>query len=342
METGGWLKKMESAGVDACYKYGVFIGNRYRNFPNIIWAFGNDYDERSWSVPSTDAVVIAVANGILSRDKNHLVTIELGCPAGPNQTFGQSSSTDNNRWWSILGLNWGYSFLPMYATPKAVWQNKSIPDIPYVMGESGYEVESWSGVEGTAETCRRENWCSILGGGLGGVVYGNGHIWYFAKGGVWQHNLSSPGAIQTGYLRSFLERLNWSELKPDYAHTFCTAGYGKEFTNLASTTSKNEASQSYISVDGYAPAMVTPDGSLGIVYIQKTTALTINLAFMAGTVSAQWYDPVNNTYTKIGTFANSRTHVFKSPSFNSAGDQDFVLLLTAQARRSGLAAIDSF
>jgi hypothetical protein len=335
LETGGWLKIMEAEGVSACYRFGVFLGTRYRDFPNIIWAFGNDYDEEAWSVTSTDVVVKAVANGILSQDKNHLVTIELGGPLGTKQSFGQSISTDNSRWWNILGLNSGYSYFPTYATAKAVWLNASIPVLPYVLGESGYENESWSGVEGTAKTCRRENWCSILGGGLGGVMYGNRYIWYFATGGVWQKSLNTRGAIECGYLRSFLERLHWWELEADFLHKFCTRGYGTEFTDLTHASTRNQSSQSYIAVDGFAPAMVTPDGSLGIVYVQNATTLSINLSLMAGNVTAQWYDPTNNTYSSVGTYPNSGTHEFRSPPSNSAGDQDHVLLLTATKREGG-------
>lgn len=334
METGGWLQTMEAAGADQCRRYGEFIGRRYKSFTNIVWAFGNDYTETSWSVPSIDAVVIAVAKGILSQDQNHLVTIELGSGLA-NQFFGQSSSTDDKRWSPLLGLNWGYTYLPTYATAKLDRQDSSIPVIPYILGESGYENENWSGVEGNPATCRRENWCSIIGGGLAGVIYGNGSIWYFSSG-VWQSNLNSNGAIQSGYVRAFFERLNWKELKPDYSHTLCIAGYGEEFENLASPSTQNASGQSYISLDGYAPAMITDDGTLGIVYVQNTTTLTIDLSKMSGDVTAEWYDPTNNRYLTIGEYHHSGTVQFTSPGTNSQGDQDFVLLLTTKKASKGL------
>ena len=329
METGGWLATMQAAGVEKCRRYGEFVGNRYKNFPNIVWAFGNDYNQTSWSVSSTDAVVRAVADGILSRDKHHLVTIELGTSAKSNQSFGQSSSTDDKRWWSVLNLNWGYSYLPTYATAKLDWQDSSIPIMPYVMGESGYESETWSGVEGTPKTCRLENWDSIVGGGLAGVIYGNHYIWFFASG-LWQENLNTAGAIQSGYVRAFFESINWQDLKPDYLHKFCTAGYGTEFEQLTSPSTQNSSGKSYISVDGYAPAMITGDGTLGIVYVQNTTTLTLDLSKMSAKVTAKWYDPTNNSYLPIGEYDHSGIVQFTSPATNSAGDEDFVLLLTTK------------
>jgi Protein of unknown function (DUF4038)/Putative collagen-binding domain of a collagenase len=335
METGGWLKIMQAAGVDQCRQYGEFIGNRYKDFPNIIWAFGNDYDQPSWSVPATDAVVIAVAHGILSQDQHHLVTVELGTPANTTQRFGQSSSTDDSSWWGILGINWGYTYLPTYATAKLDWQDSSIPVIPYVLGESGYENETWSGVEGSPKTCRRENWCSIIGGGLAGVIYGDYYIWLFFSGALWQANLNSAGAIQTGYVRAFFEGLNWRDLRPDYSHKFCTAGYGTEFENLASSSTRNALGQSYISIDGYAPATISDDGTLGIVYVQNRTTLTIDMSTLSGRVTAQWYDPTNNSYSSIGEYDHSGMIQFTSPAANSAGEQDFVLLLASKKDNKG-------
>jgi Protein of unknown function (DUF4038)/Putative collagen-binding domain of a collagenase len=335
METGGWLKIMQEAGVDECRRYGEFIGNRYKDFPNIVWAFGNDYDKSSWSVSSTDAVVRAVADGILSQDNQHLVTIELG-NSNPALRFGQSSSTDDKRWWPVLGVNWGYTYFPTYATAKLDWQDSSIPVLPYVLGESGYENESWSGVEGTPKTCRRQNWCSIAGGGLGGVIYGNGYIWYFSTG-VWQSNLNSAGAVQCGYVRAFFEGLNWQKLKADYFHKFCIAGYGNEFENLAGSSTQNATGQSYIAADAYAPAMITDDGTLGVVYVQNQTTLVMDLSKMSNDITAQWYDPTNNSYSPIGKYQHSGTAQFTSPAANSAGDQDFVLLLTTKAAGTGTA-----
>jgi hypothetical protein len=53
------------------------------------------------------------------------------------------------------------------------------------------------------------------------------------------------------------------------------------------------------------------------------------MSHFARQVTARWYDPTAGTYTNIGTFANSGTHTFDSPTVNSAGENDFVLVLQA-------------
>ena len=44
----------------------------------------------------------------------------------------------------------------------------------------------------------------------------------------------------------------------------------------------------------------------------------------AGSVTAQWYDPTNGTYTTISTFANSGTQTFKAHPGFQGGDTDGV------------------
>src|SRR6185312_15449663 len=42
IETGGWLQTLYDNGVNACFAYGVFLGERYKNSTNIIWFNGNE------------------------------------------------------------------------------------------------------------------------------------------------------------------------------------------------------------------------------------------------------------------------------------------------------------
>ena len=46
IETGGWLGVLDDNGTTKARKYGEFLGKRFRDFPNIIWMSGNDF--QSW------------------------------------------------------------------------------------------------------------------------------------------------------------------------------------------------------------------------------------------------------------------------------------------------------
>src|SRR3954468_11580850 len=88
IETGSFLIVMRDNGTNKCRAYGQFLGERYKNFPNIIWMSGNDF--QTWRTAADDAVVRAVAQGIQDKDSNHLQTTELD--------YVVSSSLDDASW----------------------------------------------------------------------------------------------------------------------------------------------------------------------------------------------------------------------------------------------------
>ena len=85
IETGDFLLTLERNGPTASYNFGLYLGNRYKTFPNIVWASGNDYD--AWvSDPMADPVVTAVAQGLRAADPNHIQTVELGYRTEPSDS----------------------------------------------------------------------------------------------------------------------------------------------------------------------------------------------------------------------------------------------------------------
>jgi Putative collagen-binding domain of a collagenase len=58
-------------------------------------------------------------------------------------------------------------------------------------------------------------------------------------------------------------------------------------------------------------------------------SFTVNTTGMGDTIDAIWYDPTNGTYSKISDspFNNQGTHQFTPQLRNSAGQQDWVLVL---------------
>ncbi len=46
IETGGWLGVLDNNGTTKARQYGEFLGKRFRDYSNIIWMSGNDF--QSW------------------------------------------------------------------------------------------------------------------------------------------------------------------------------------------------------------------------------------------------------------------------------------------------------
>jgi hypothetical protein len=308
IETGGWLDMLRQNGVQKAYAYGQFLGRRYEHFPNIVWSSGNDF--QSWSNPSDDAVVLAVAKGIQSVDPENIQTIELN--------YTVSASLDDPRWQPVVGLDAAYTYSPTYAEVLKEYNRKGVA--PVFMVEASYEFEQDGAVSpGTPDTLRRQEYWSILAGATG-QFYGNHYTWQFADG--WNDHLDTPGSAQVGYLVKLFSGRPWYRLVPDQAHKIVTAGYGT-FSSTGDVDSSN-----------YVTTASTPDGTLSMSYLPVGGTITVDMGRFAGAVQAQWFDPTNGTYRSASRFRNSGTVKLTAPGTNAGGDPDWILVLTAGRGRS--------
>ena len=305
IETGGWLTTMLTNGTANCRAYGQYLGNRYKNFPNIIWSSGNDF--QNWSNAANDAVVLAVASGIKDYDPNHLQTIEL--------EFYISSSLDDPNWAPIVGLNAAYTYSPTYAEVLHAYNQSST--IPTFMVEANYEYETNALTDGgSTRILRMQEYWTMLSG-ASGQLYGNRYAVGFPSG--WQNYLDSPGVTQLQYMANLFGSRAWYKLVPDQTHVFVTGGYGQF------------ASSGYITGNNYVTAAFVPGGLLGMAYLPQGGTITVAMTNLQSNITARWFDPSANTFTNIAgsPFSNTGTQNFTSPGSNGAGDPDWVLVLEA-------------
>jgi len=304
-ETGTYILQsslLRDNGTNRCRAYGQFLGNRYKNVPNIIWMSGNDF--QTWRTPADDEVVRAVAQGIRDNDTNHLHTTELD--------YLVSSSLDDPTWNPILGLNGTYTYFPTYTR---LWQDYGRTNfLPNFLVEANYEFESLQGPVTTAPVLRKQEYWTMTSGACG-QMYGNGYTWPFLAG--WQSHLDTPGAIQIGYLKSFFEARSWFALVPDTNHFIVTAGYG------------TYSDSSHVADNDFLTAARTADGSLVVVYTPIIREFTVDLSQLSGPAAAHWFDPAGGFYFPISgsPFTNSGSLNFTPPGSNADGDGGWVLVL---------------
>jgi len=116
LDQGGWTQTSLVNGVNRCQQYGRFLGNRYRNYPNIIWNFGNDFQQ--WRTQQNDAVILAIADGLRSVDTNHLITIQLD--------YFVSESQDDPNWIPRINTNGVYTYYPTYAETLVAYNKPTV------------------------------------------------------------------------------------------------------------------------------------------------------------------------------------------------------------------------
>jgi uncharacterized protein DUF4038/concanavalin A-like lectin/glucanase superfamily protein/collagenase-like protein with putative collagen-binding domain len=305
-ETGGWLSTMIDNGVDKLRAYGRYLGERYRDFPNIIWMHGNDYQD--WG-PTNDPYVMAVALGIGDVDTRHVQTVELN--------YTTSGSLDDEAWAPIIRLNASYTYSPTYEQVLKDYNRSNF--LPTFLVEASYESEQTGGPFGTPQQLRRQEYWSLLSGATG-QLFGNHYTWQFlcpqrdGSGnciGGWKDQLDTPGQTQFGYVKALFGPRRWSDLVPDQNHTVITGGLGTFGTN------------------DYVTVASSPDGTLAIAYVPSSRTLTVDLSKFSGSVTARWYDPTTGTFTSASDspLPNVDSQQFTTPGANAAGDDDWVLVL---------------
>ena len=290
---------------NAC-KYGQWIGNRYRNFPNIIWINGGDRDGGGSNKPLWEAI----AEGIKSVDKNHLMTFH---PWG-----GRSSSEwfHESKWLDFNMCQTGHGERSYAIFKRLIVRDYDLkPAKPCFDGEPRYEDHpvGWKpeilGWFDDADVRQAMYW-NLFSGGFG-HTYGCHPVWQMlAPGrepvGMARHNwfdvLDLPGAYDLIHARRLLESRPFLSRVPD--NSLIGPAYFPETDYVVATRG-----------DGYA-FIYFPTGSAADIITDKMGAESIN---------AYWFDPHTGKSDFIEKIPGKGKRKFTPPS-NGRGN-DWILVL---------------
>jgi Protein of unknown function (DUF4038)/Putative collagen-binding domain of a collagenase len=311
VETAGWLTIFKANGPEKAATFGRYLGNRYKDVPNIVWMYGNDF--QTWADPSDDAVVQAVANGIRSVDLNHIQTTELN--------YLTSGSLDDARWQSLIELDGAYTYYPTYAQVLHEYNRPNFR--PVFLEEANYEFEHNPNTDGgSPANLRRQEYWTMLSGATG-QLYGSKYTWTLPTSWLsnWRSNLDTPGVVELSYMKNLFAPRKWYDLVPDQTHTVVTDGYG----------APAPLGTGSVTTDTYLTAARTPDGGLIIVYMPTTRTISVDMSKLSATTVARWYDPTTGDYINVSSsgFVNRGIRQFTPPGKNHQGAGDWVLLLEA-------------
>ena len=293
--SGGAFVKVKKVITEANAKaYGRWLGQRYKEMPNIIW--GNGFDLPPWD---HEEITREFAAGLREGDGGtHLISLH---PAGGNS----SSYFHNEDWLSANIIQVWTHYLRIY--PMTYCDYMRSPAKPVIMAEGCYEA----GVEYqvkpiTPLIVRKQAYWSFLAGGY--HTYGHNDIW--RKNPNWRESLDAPGARQMGILKKILTSRQWWKLVPDQS-IFAAGASGDDTLNVAARSA---------------------EGDSVIVYLSSPTTVSIQLRkiTLSETVRAAWVNPQSGEEKVIGEFPNHGSRSFKTPD----GQMDAVLLLDGVGRGS--------
>lgn len=289
----GWYQEMVANGEVKLKDYGRFLGQRYKDFDNIVWLNGGDYN------PPDRDLVSAIAEGILEFDTNHLHTVHCAVETSALEYY------PSELW---LHINNTYSYSQILSKSRADYART--PPRAFFLIEAMYE-----GYILSSQDIRREAYWPMFSGACG-QFFGNYPLWGFYDG--WRQAMDGGGSRDMANLRRLMDSRPWWTFVPDLNNTIVVAGFGDP--------NSSDPSQYYVTAERI------PDGSSLWAYIPTGRIVTIDMSKISGsTVQAWWYSPRTGNAASIGQFANTGSRNFTTPSSEGA-TQDWILVADDASR----------
>jgi len=307
-----WGKGPEIFTVGNARTYGQWIGNRYKNRPNIIWIIGGDRNPRpnSQDVAVWQAMAGGIETGVGGADK-----ALISYHPQPNGLKGGAIEWFSNDAWLDVNMhqNGHCRDTPMYDY-ISVSYNKT-PIRPTMDAEPIYEDHPVCfnakdlGLS-NAYDVRKYAYLDLFAGAHG-HTYGCHDIWQMYAPGresvngarmPWSEALELPAANQMKFVRQLMESRPMLERVPD---------------------------QSLIVENNYPPAeriQATRGRAYAFVYTAAGKPVTVNLGKISGSkVKTAWMNPRTGETKEHSTVANTGQQRFAPPA--SGYGQDWVLVL---------------
>jgi len=306
--------------VDDAKKYGQFLAERYKKYPNIIWIIGGD---QPGSIKPE--VWEALATSIKSIDKDHLMTYH---PFGRTMSatwFNNSSWLDFNmfqsghrRYGQINGDgdksiepnteedNWRFAekSLAMQPVKPVLDAEPSYEDIP--QGLHDFTQPRWK-----AEDVRRYAYWSVFAGSFG-HTYGNNstmqmlHPGYSPAYGAtkpWWESIHDPGCQQMKYLKALISAFPYFDRVPD--QSVIAGANGVQYERVIATRGND-----YI-----------------LVYNYTNRQTEIDLTKISGAKKkAWWMNPMDGALEYIGEFTNGKQPFIHKSGSHIGNDKVLIII----------------
>jgi hypothetical protein len=295
--------------------YGEFLGNRYKNSPNIIWILGGDRPVES---DVQRQIVIEMAKGIKEGDGgNHLISFHPSGGSGSAQYFHDESWLDFN----MRQNGHSTSYTERYYMTLEDYNRK--PAKPVMDAEPLYEdhpinFQPDKNGHSVAADVRRPMYWDLFCGAFG-HTYGHHSVWQMYSPDKqpvnrplmpWYEAIDQPGAGQMIYGRMLMESRPFLTRIPD---------------NSIIVTDNFPSSVPGAGAYSFA-ATRDLQGTYAMVYVPAGRKFTVRMDVIKGkNVHAWWYNPRNGEADRIGKFINEGTQTFSTPTPGESLDWILVL-----------------
>lgn len=302
--------------TQTAFRFGKYLGNRYKRFDNIVWVLGGDrppQDDKEDFKPVYKAMAEGIHEG---SGRRYLFSFHPG-----GYVWESSIYLHNESWMDFNMIQSGHAELdqPVWKSVLRDWYLK--PTKPVIDAEPCYEdhpINPWHGGWTPAKgrfneyDVRRQLYRSVFAGAFG-VTYGHHSVWQFYDSmyekityadRYWYQALDRPAAYQAGYLRKLIESRPYLNRIPDT--TIILKGQGVK--------------------SDYITAFRDSLGRYMMIYLPVGKTITINTAFIQSKkIRTSWFNPKTGKTIGSSTVANKSKMSFTSPTTGKGND--WVLLI---------------
>jgi hypothetical protein len=313
----GWYQDVvNQRSTQVLFDWGQWLGNRYRNSPNVIWFGLGDYTPPAGSDGA--ARVKAIADGIKAVGATQPFMGEPSEPDGlPAAVPGIGSLLDMNSFYGYGPSGQG----EVYVTADSAY--RFTPTKPAWMQEGTYELEDNSGsFSGQPWDTRRGRFWSVLGGGTAGDGFGSRDAWQ------WKNiptSLHTAGATYSSAAFDLFASMPWWTLQPSGTDP------GFAGANLITSGGGTSGKADYIT------SALTQDHHwlLAYVPVSQTGArtFTVDTSVLDGSARARWFDPASGMYIAIDDgqlHPLPATRSFTTPGKRADNTDDWVLVIDTE------------
>jgi hypothetical protein len=304
----GWMEELTVNGPEKVEVYGAWIANRYKNQKNIVWMLLGDMGTFNTQQKNTEAALI---RGLKSVSDQHSVLYTAEANSG-------QTSRDQEDFGDEMTLNGVYTWDSVGIAKQGLHAYSFNPVMPAFLLEEPYDEEGPDGNSvnpHATQPVRRFQWWGWLTT-IGGYISGNGYVWPFVDP-YWKNHLDTQGSRDMKHLNYFIKMIPWWELIPSGQN-----GMRKLITSGEGSDSGSD----------YIAAAATPTGTYLVAYVPPvhSESFVVNTIGIGDLIEALWFDPTTGTFIKVSgsPFNNTGTLKFAPPVLNSAGQGDWVLVLT--------------